>query len=377
MTQFSALDHQHMARALQLARRGLYSTQPNPRVGCVLVKNGAVIGAGWHERAGGPHAEIQALRAVAGDVSGACAYVSLEPCAHHGRTPPCAQALVDAKVARVVAATLDANPLVAGRGLEILRKAGISVASGLCAAQAVELNVGFLSRMGKQRPWVRCKMGMSLDGRTAMASGESKWITGAGARADVQRLRARSCALLTGIGTVLADDPSLTARISAASLPPEYTYIDRQPHRIVLDTTLRFPVHAKMLSLPGTTTVVTASQDQVKRAALLDAGAQVVCLPDAHGKIDLLALRGWLVEQQINELLVEAGARISGALLRAGWIDELVVYMAPLVMGDQAKGLFSLPGLETLSQRINLKLQQVRQVGDDLRLTYVPHVTDH
>ena len=363
---FDSADYAYMARALELAERGLYTTSPNPRVGCVLVRDGAVVGEGWHEVAGGPHAEVHALAQAGEAARGATAYVTLEPCSHHGRTPPCADALVDAGVARVVAAMEDPNPLVAGKGMQRLADAGIEVASGLLAAQAERLNAGFVRRMREERPYVCCKLAMSLDGRTAMASGESKWITGAAAREDVQRLRARSCAVVTGIGTVLADDPSLNVRFA---LPGGH---ERQPLRVVLDPHLSMAPDARMLALPGHTLIVTACDERAPREALERVGAEVVFLPHGVDAIDLHALMTLLASRQVNEVLVETGATLSGALLRAGLLDELVIYMAPLLMGDQARGLFRLPGLETMEQRIVLNISDIRAVGQDWRITATP-----
>ena len=362
-------DHGWMAHALRLARRGLYTTDPNPRVGCVLVSGDQVVGEGWHARAGGPHAEIHALRAAGERARGATAYVTLEPCSHHGRTPPCADALLEAGVARVVAAMQDPNPLVAGQGLARLRAGGVEVASGVLQAQAEALNPGFVSRMRRGRPWLRCKLAMSLDGRTAMASGESRWITGEAARRDVQRLRARSSAILTGIGTVLADDPSLNVRLTADALYGVEPV--RQPLRVVLDSQLQMPVDARMLRLAGHTLVLAASNDTAKREALARAGAEVVGVAGQDGHLDLEAVLALLAQREINEVLLESGPRLAGAMLAAGLIDELVVYMAPHVMGDSARGLFLLPGLEKMEDRIGLEWVDVRRVGEDVRMTLV------
>lgn len=364
---FTADDHRHMARALRLAERGLYTTDPNPRVGCVLVRGGEVVGEGWHERAGGPHAEVHALRAAGERARGATAYVTLEPCCHHGRTPPCSDALIAAGVARVVAALRDPNPRVDGGGLAQLEAAGIETRSGLLAAESEALNPGFVSRMRRGRPYVRCKLAMSLDGRTAMASGESKWITGAAARADVQRLRARSSALVTGVGTALADDPSLTARpeeLAAGSL--------RQPLRVVLDTRLRLPAHATLLAQPGRTLVLTAHNDAGSRAALERAGAEVAQVAAGDGGVDLGAAMQVLAARELNEVLLESGAVLAGAFLRAGLIDELLIYMAPVLMGDGARGLFHLPGLERMEQKIGLEIRDVRRIGNDWRILAAP-----
>jgi len=370
MTDFSTADHQYMQRALQLAERGLYSTDPNPRVGCVLVRDGQIVGEGWHELAGGPHAEIVALQQAGEQARGATAYVSLEPCCHHGKTPPCSEALIASGVVRVVAAMQDPNPLVAGKGLAQIAAAGIAVASGLLSVQAEALNPGFVSRMRHGKPWLRCKLAMSLDGRTAMASGESKWITGAAARADVHRLRARSSAIMSGIGTILADDPSLTVRLEDDSLAA------RQPLRVILDPHLSTPPTARFLSQAGQSLIVTACEDVAPQAILQAAGAEVVCLPGGPDKIDLQALMGLLAERQINEVLLETGAILSGALLHAGVIDELIIYMAPKLMGNHAKGLFDTPGLDKLADAVSLAIQDIRAIGKDWRIRARPVIND-
>ncbi len=360
----SAVDHELMGRALRLAERGLYGTDPNPRVGCVVARGGAVVGEGWHARAGEPHAEIHALREAGERARGATVYVTLEPCAHHGRTPPCADALIGAGVARVVAAMEDPNPRVAGQGLARLAAAGIGVEAGVLAQQVEALNPGFVMRMRQGRPFVRAKLAMSLDGRTAMASGESQWITGEAARADVHRLRARSSAILTGIGTVLADDPSLTVRLDEPA-PPEGW---RQPLRVVLDPNLSTPPEARMLSLPGRTLLATAVREPTVAEPLRAAGAEVLQVPGRAGALDLHALLERLGGEEVNEALLETGATLSGAMLRAGLIDELVVYVAPHLMGDGARGLFHLPGLESMVQRVELQIDEVRAVGEDWRI---------
>jgi diaminohydroxyphosphoribosylaminopyrimidine deaminase/5-amino-6-(5-phosphoribosylamino)uracil reductase len=360
MSVFTPDDARYMAHALQLARRGLYTTDPNPRVGCVLARDGEVVGEGWHERAGGPHAEVVALNAAGVRSRGATAYVSLEPCCHHGRTPPCTRALIAAGVARVVAAMPDPNPKVAKQGIAELEQAGVRVDIGLMQAEAERLNCGFLSRMTRGRPYVRVKLAISLDGRTALASGESKWITGEAARADVQRQRARSSAILTGIGTVLADDPSLTVRAFE---------IGRQPLRVVVDGRLSMRPEARLLHLPGKTLVVTATDDNEYVEPLLAAGAEVMVLPAGPDTVDLSALMRDLGRREINELLVEAGATVCGGLLGAGLVDELVVYLAPHLLGSGARGMFNLPGFETMRDRIALQVQDVRAVGEDWRIT--------
>jgi diaminohydroxyphosphoribosylaminopyrimidine deaminase/5-amino-6-(5-phosphoribosylamino)uracil reductase len=359
--EFSAADHAFMARALQLAARGLYTTDPNPRVGCVLVKDGRVVGEGWHRCAGGPHAEIEALRSAGEAARGASAYVTLEPCSHHGRTPPCAEALVEAGVARVIAALQDPNPQVAGNGLARLQEAGIVTACGLLAEAAEEINRGFVRRMRTGRPWVTAKLAMSLDGRTALASGESKWITGEAARRDVHRLRARCSAILTGVETVLADDPALTARLEGEDI--------LQPLRVVLDSRLRTPPSAQLAWQEGAALILTLSDDTNRRKTLEAAGFQVVKLADdGAGRVSLDAVLDELGRREINELMVEAGPVLNGALLDAGLVDEWVIYMAPCVLGDTARGLFALPPFSGMAERVGLEWLDARMVGKDLRL---------
>ena len=367
---FGPDDHRHMARALQLARLGRYTTDPNPRVGCVLVRDGVVVGEGFHRRAGEPHAERMAIADAGDKARGATAFVTLEPCCHHGKTPPCTEGLLEAGVTRVIAAMVDPNPLVAGKGLQQLADAGVAVASGLLEADARALNPGFIRRMSTQRPYVRLKLAMSLDGRTAMASGESKWITGEAARHDVQRLRAGSSAIMTGIGTVLADDPSMNVRLNASDLPGvQNDEFVLQPLRVVLDAQARMPTDARMLGLPGDTLVCVA--ESADGDALRAAGAQVQPLPELQeGALDLEALLVTLAQRQVNEVLFECGATLAGAALQAGIVDELIVYMAPHLMGDAARGLVNLPGVDRMEQRICLSLTDVRRVGDDLRLHY-------
>ncbi len=351
-----------MARALQLATRGRYTTDPNPRVGCVLVKEGVIIGEGWHVQAGCAHAEVVALQSVT-EAQGATAYVTLEPCSHQGKTPPCCEALIRAGIRRVVAAMQDPNPLVAGRGFSRLEQAGIEVTVGVLQVEAHALNRGFIKRMTEQRPFVRSKLAMSLDGRTALASGESQWITSASARADVHRLRAESSAILTGIHTVLADDPALNARV-------DFDVV--QPMRVVLDSQLQMPLTAQMASLPGRSLILTGSEDYLKQEALRAVGFEVYLLPLKKGRLDLHAVMCFLATQHVNEVWVEAGATLNGALLAAGLIDELVVYMAASVLGDQGRGLFQLPEVLTMADKKRFKWHDVRQVGEDLRLTMTP-----
>ncbi len=375
MIMVTARDSHWMACALRLAERGLYSTSPNPRVGCVLVRDGKVVGEGWHQRAGEAHAETHALSAAGEEARGATAYITLEPCSHHGRTPPCTDALLAAGVKRVVAAVQDPNPQVAGAGIAKLRAAGIAAECGLMEAAARELNIGFFARMTRGTPWVRSKIAMSLDGRTALRNGTSQWITGKAARQDVQHWRARSCAVLTGIGTILADDPQLNVREVETS---------RQPLRVVLDSYLRLPVSARILHpLPspsggelargpaggeGGVLVYTATKDATKIAALEKAGARVTVLPDANGRVDLSAALRDLAANGCNEVLVETGSALNGALLQAGLVDELVLYLAPQLLGDMARGMAQLGELMSLGQRIELDWQDVRQVGKDLRI---------
>lgn len=374
MTATPADDARYMARALRLAARGLYTTDPNPRVGCVVVRDGEVVGEGWHQRAGQPHAEPIALAAAGDRAAGATAYVTLEPCAHHGRTPPCADALISAGVARVVVAMRDPNPLVSGGGIARMGAAGIVTEVGPLAAEAEALNPGFLKRMREHRPFVRCKLAMSLDGRTAMASGESQWITGEAARHDVQRLRARSSAIVTGIDTVLADDPSMNVRLSAQQLRAgQADDFVRQPLRVVLDTRLRMLPRAAMLQLSGDTLVVCGQgASSESEAELVAAGAEVARLPQLGGRIDLDALLAMLADRGINEALIESGPTLAGAALQAGLVDELIVYQAAHLMGDGARALVRLPGIDSMAQRLDLVFHDVRRVGDDLRLTLRP-----
>lgn len=375
--QFSADDHRHMARALQLAERGLWTTSPNPRVGCVLVKDGHLIAEGWHEKAGGPHAEVVAIAAAKAadkDVSGATAYVTLEPCNFFGRTPPCADALIAADVKRVVVAMADPNPQVAGGGLAKLRAAGIEVASGLLESAARELNAGFVSRMTRGRPHVRVKLAASLDGRTALAGGESQWITGPDARRDTHRWRARACAVLTGSGTVLADDPQMnvrevfnTPRLGEGEPAPALNQnigALRQPLRVVVDSAGRIAPQARVFR-GGALWVRAADQ---ARSPLLPDAVECLCLPGSSGHVDLSALLQALGQRGINELHVEAGPKLSGALLSAGLVDELLLYLAPCLIGDTGRGLFSMPGLESLADRPELKITDMRMIGQDLRV---------
>ncbi len=363
----TADDHRHMAHAIQLARRPRFNPSPNPRTGCVIVRDGRVVGEGWHRQAGGDHAEVMALKAAGEQARGATAYITLEPCCHQGRTPPCTHALLQAGISQVVAASLDPNPLVAGQGFSRLKTAGVTVLTGILEAEAEKLNPGFLSRMRRQRPFVRCKLGMSLDGRTAMASGESQWITSAAAREDVQRLRAGSDAILTGVGTIASDDPRYTLR-----LPDTDEATSRPPLLLVVDPTLRSPGEARIFRRQGTVLLVHSPDAPATRREILQQHAELLELPLAKNGIDLKRLMSWLGEQEINELLLEAGASLGGSMLAAGLVDELVLYVAPKLMGDGARGLFQLPGLTQLDQALELDIQDVRSIGKDLRITARP-----
>jgi diaminohydroxyphosphoribosylaminopyrimidine deaminase/5-amino-6-(5-phosphoribosylamino)uracil reductase len=354
----TAADREFMEQALELAGRGLYTATPNPRVGCVVVRDGAVVGTGWHEKAGMPHAEVLALKAVGARSRGATLYVNLEPCSHHGRTAPCADAIIEAGVQRVVAAIQDPNPKVAGAGFAKLRAAGIAVEHGLMEEEARELNLGFFARMTRGRPWMRMKIAASLDGRTALANGKSQWITGEAARDDGHRWRARACAVLTGFGTVRDDDPQLNVR-GVDTL--------RQPLKIVVDSKFETSPSARLLK-EGKTLVVGAVNDAKKIALLKGAGAEVVIIPNEHGKVELLKLTEELARRELNEIHVEAGTKLNGSLLQAGVVDELLVYLAPRVIGDSGGGMFNLPELTELSQATELKIREVERIGVDLRI---------
>lgn len=352
-----------MARALRLATRGLYTTDPNPRVGCVLAVDGEVVGEGWHRRAGGAHAEVKALMEAGSKALGSTAYVTLEPCCHQGKTPPCTQALVNAGVSKVISAMYDPNPKVARKGMGKLKSAGIEVACGLLEFEAQKLNRGFCKRMLTGKPFVFTKMAMSLDGRTALASGESKWITGASSRRDAHRLRARSGAIITGVGTVLADNPSLTARLENVDVV--------QPLRVIVDSTLRTPVTAKILSLPGNAVIAAAARGSKTGRLPDERRYEVVELPPTDdGRVSLDALIEYLADREINEIMVEAGTTLNGAMLQSGLIDEVVVYLAPCVLGDDGRGLFQLPEIKNMADKIALDLNEVRQVEADIRLRY-------
>jgi len=364
---FSRSDHEYMALAIRLAAKGMYTTDPNPRVGCVLVRDAKVIGKGFHERTGQAHAEVNAIADTGGEARGATAYVSLEPCSHHGRTPPCAEALVTAGVSRVVCAMQDPNPEVAGSGIKLLEAAGINVETGLLEAQAMALNPGFVSRMNQQRPYVRCKLGMSLDARTAMANGESQWITGPEAREDVHCLRARSSAILTGMGTVSADDPSLTCRLENDH---ERENKAEQPLRVILDTQGKISPQAKLLAQSGNTLIFT--RDKQVLAALESDSVSICEVPTDSQGLSLQAVMQELARREMNEVLLEAGKTLSGAMLQAGLVDELVIYMAPVLMGDDARGLVHLPAVQHLADNIPLRISDMRAVGNDWRITAHP-----
>jgi diaminohydroxyphosphoribosylaminopyrimidine deaminase / 5-amino-6-(5-phosphoribosylamino)uracil reductase len=356
--QVTSQDIEWMTRALRLAARGLYTTTPNPRVGCVIVNNGQVVGEGAHLKAGEPHAEVHALRAAGEQARGATAYVTLEPCSHFGRTPPCADALVNAGVSRVVVAMQDPNPLVAGNGIARLQAQGITVTVGVCEAQARALNPGFIKRMTQQRPYVRLKVAASLDGRTALANGHSQWITSAAARKDVHHWRAQSCAIVTGIASILQDDSSLTVR--DVNTP-------RQPLRVIVDSQLRIPIDARVLQ-DGNALVAYAQGDAAKLEMLQVMGVRTLQVPNAQGQVDLAVLMQALTALPCNEVLIEAGATLNGAFMQTGLVDELLLYYAPKLMGHTARGMFALPALAQMSDVRDLNIQDVRQFGQDIRI---------
>ncbi|WP_288427509.1 bifunctional diaminohydroxyphosphoribosylaminopyrimidine deaminase/5-amino-6-(5-phosphoribosylamino)uracil reductase RibD [Pantoea sp. RSPAM1] len=364
-------DERYMARALELARRGRFTTTPNPNVGCVIVRDGQIVGEGWHQRAGEPHAEVHALRMAGDRARGATAYVTLEPCSHHGRTPPCCDALIAAGVKRVVAAMQDPNPQVAGRGLHRLHQAGIEVSHGLMMQEAEALNRGFLKRMRTGFPWIQLKLGASLDGRTAMASGESQWITSSAARRDVQRLRAQSSAILSSSATVLADNPSLTVRWSELDSESQRLVDEaelRQPVRVIVDSQNRVTPHHKLIEQSGETWLM---RQQVDDRHWPETVTQIP-VPLRDSQLDLVALMMVLGQRQINSVWVEAGATLAGALIQAGLVDELIVYVAPKLLGNDARGLCQLAGLTQLVDAPVFAFRDIRQVGDDVRLTLTP-----
>jgi diaminohydroxyphosphoribosylaminopyrimidine deaminase/5-amino-6-(5-phosphoribosylamino)uracil reductase len=359
---FSDFDRECMALALQLAEKGLYTTDPNPRVGCVIADGEAIVGRGWHQRAGDPHAEIEALRDAGRPVRGCTAYVTLEPCSHHGRTPPCVNALLEAGLGRVVIASRDPNPDVNGSGLERLRAGGVQVDEGLMAEAAESLNCGFFSRMRDGRPWVRVKSAISLDGRTALRSGESKWISGPESRSDVQHWRARSSAILTGIGTVIADNPRMTARVETPVI---------QPLRVVADSRWRTPPDSRILENPDEALLAGDGHRDVP-AALSNLGVPTQSVPASASGIDLGELLKALAEREVNEIQVEAGARLCGGLLESGLVDELLIYQAPVLLGDGGPGPFRIGPLESMSDRTHFEIMESRKLGNDLRIRLRP-----
>ena len=372
---FTEFDRAAMVRALALAEKGLETAHPNPRVGCVIARGQRIIGEGWHARAGEPHAEIHALRAAGAEAAGASAYVTLEPCSHHGRTPPCVDALIAARVSRVVFAVADPNPRVDGRGAEILRRAGIQVASGLLEREAAELNPGFLKRMRTGRPWVRVKLAMSLDGRTALAGGESRWITGETAREDVQHWRARSSALLTGIGTIRADDPRLDVRLPepASGARPELL-------RVVLDSRLQTRPDARIFSTGGAVLIVASENPAVRdgefdlrRRRLMEHAAVETVAADASGRPRLADVLDRLGRREVNELWVEAGATLAGAIVQQALADELLLYVAPKLLGPQARALLDMEEIHELRQAPGFDIVDTGRVGEDLRLRLRPN----
>ncbi len=376
--EFSVEDQNYMHQAIRLAKKGLYSTRPNPAVGCVLVKAGQVVGEGWHERAGLPHAERIALAQAGDQAQGATAYVTLEPCSHYGRTPPCADGLIEAQVSRVVVAMQDPNPLVAGQGIDRIRQAGIEVQVGLFEAEARALNPGFIQMMEKQLPFVRVKMASSVDGRTAMENGESQWITGPESRQEVHKLRARSGAIITGIGTVLADDPSLTVRLPEEVLQEMNLDADScHPIRVVLDPNLSIPLDAKMLKSPGRTILMT-SKETVERdpavvETLIEHGYELVAVAAVDDHLDIESVLHYLAEEEsVREVMVESGAIVAGAFMQSGYVNELHCYIAPILMGHMAKPMFVLPGLESMADKLKFKIDSTAMFGNDIRLVMTP-----
>ena len=357
---FTAQDHQFMARALKLAKRGLYSTHPNPRVGCVIVRDGAILTEGWHKKTGGPHAEAHAVYQSSEDLAGSTAYVTLEPCSHHGRTPPCIDALIEAGVTKVIVAARDPNKRVNGGGIEKLKQANIEVEIGLLESQARELNKGFYSLHEKHRPWIRLKTAASLDGRTAMASGESQWITGAAARKNGHHFRAQSAAVLTGVNTILVDNPQLTARVDG---------IERQPIRVILDSNLQTPPEAKIFDQNGEVFIFTCLADQNNKFAILkQKGASIIQVKTSDGRLDLPSVLDTLAAMSINEVHVEAGRTLTGEFIKQNLADELLLYLAPTLLGDDARGMFSIDGFKRLSEQRKVLWHDQRMIGDDLRL---------
>lgn len=361
-----------MSKAIQLAKKGLYTCNPNPRVGCVLFNDGLVIGEGWHARAGEEHAEIMALRSARENnpnyIAGSTAYVTLEPCCHTGKTPPCVNELIDAKIKHVVIGMSDPNPLVAGKGIQALENAGIKVTQNILQDQAMSLNPGFIKRMSTNKPYVRLKMAASLDGKTALNNGTSQWITGTPARQDVQYWRARSSAVLTGVGTLIADNPSLNVRFDDAD-----NANIKQPLRVILDSHLRTPPESKIFQYGGEVLIVTISENEEKKDKLRSDKTEVIQLPaNIKGQVDLHSLMSVLAEAEMNELLIESGSELAGAFLDAAYVDEIVLYLAPQIIGAQAKSLFELPELQNMQDRIDLKIVDTRMLGNDLRINAKP-----
>lgn len=369
------LDSEFMAQAIQLAARGMYSTQPNPRVGCVIVRAGEIVGRGWHKFAGGAHAEINALNDAGDSARSGTAYVTLEPCSHKGRTGPCCEALIQAGVKRVVVAMEDPNPLVSGQGIKYLKQHHVEVIVPHMEAQAAYLNIGYVKRHQHKLPFVRCKLAMSLDGRTGLSNGVSRWITGTAARADVQKLRARSCAIVTGIETVLADDPAMTIRKDQLDVADIELAIRKQPLRVVLDSQLRIKPDAAILD-PGDEVIVICREDgnidKTKRDRLCSRGIEVISLPgDGVKGIDLAAVIRFLADRECNEILFESGAQLAGALISSGLLDEVVIYVSAKFLGHSALPLLKLPEFSSMDQISELEFRDVRRVGEDLRITAV------
>jgi len=364
------LDEHYMAQALRLAELGRYSCQPNPRVGCLIVRDGRIVGEGYHQQAGQAHAEIIALAQAGEQARGADVYVTLEPCSHHGKTPPCADALVKAQPARVVIAMIDPNPRVAGSGVAHLQARGIEVRSGVCEDEARQLNRGFIRRMLSGRPFVSLKLATSLDGRIAMQSGESAWITSEAARRDVHRLRLESCAVLTGIGTVLADNPRMNSRLQEGDLQTDYFRSNRQPLRVVLDSQGKLPADAALLSQPGETW-----QFMSDGGVQCDSAERIVAFPGTDRGLDLLSVLAYLGEQEINNLLVEAGGQIAASFIKSRLVDELIVYQSPDIMGASAQAMVNLPDLLKMSEKIKFEYQDLRKIGRDLKLSLLPSDT--
>ncbi len=359
-------DHAYMAQALRLAEKGLYTTRTNPRVGCVIVKHAEVIGEGFHVSPGEPHAEVNAIQSCSKETEGATVYVTLEPCSHHGKTPPCIESLIAAKVRRVVAAMQDPNPQVDGKGLEYLREHNIETTCDILKNESAELNKGFVQRMTKARPYVTVKSAMSIDGRTALQSGESKWISSEQSREDVQKLRARSCVIMTGIDTVIQDDPRLNVRLKKEELDSHNNI--EQPIRVVLDTKLRISPKAKILNIPGQTIIYTCCKDNKKYQDLISKNVEVVIVSAKKGRVDFIDVMSHLSERGVNEVLVEAGPTLIGGLMEDELVDEMIIYMAPHIMGDSSRGLVKLESIVNMQERINLQIVQTRKIGNDIKL---------